>query len=95
MGLVCFTFFGLNCWLSSEDELCETSSILRDVCGVGLPTTPAAAHPHVWATVHSEIVFGSDRQITGIRHAWTFDEFYTAMAIQGLDAPAISNLGEV
>jgi hypothetical protein len=40
-------------------------------------------------------VFGSDRQITGIRHAWTFDEFYTAMAIQGLDAPAISNLGEV
>jgi ABC-type uncharacterized transport system substrate-binding protein len=48
--------------------------------------TPAAAHPHVWATVRSEIVFGPDLQIIGIRHAWTFDEFYTAMAIQGLDA---------
>jgi ABC-type uncharacterized transport system substrate-binding protein len=45
----------------------------------------AAAHPHVWATVRSEIVFGSDHKITGIRHAWTFDEFYTAMAVQGLD----------
>jgi ABC-type uncharacterized transport system substrate-binding protein len=44
------------------------------------------AHPHVWATVRSEIVFGPDHTITGIRHAWTFDEFYTAMAVQGLDA---------
>jgi ABC-type uncharacterized transport system substrate-binding protein len=47
---------------------------------------PAAAHPHVWATVRSEIVFGPDHRITGIRHHWTFDEFYTAMAVQGLDA---------
>jgi ABC-type uncharacterized transport system substrate-binding protein len=47
--------------------------------------TPVAAHPHVWATVRSEIVFGPDQRITGIRHAWTFDEFYTAMAIEGLD----------
>lgn len=45
----------------------------------------AAAHPHVWATVRSEIVFDGDQRITGIRHAWTFDEFYTAMAVQGLD----------
>jgi ABC-type uncharacterized transport system substrate-binding protein len=51
-----------------------------------LLATPAVAHPHVWATVRSEIVFGPDQQITGIRHAWTFDEFYTAMAVQGLDA---------
>ena len=46
----------------------------------------AVAHPHVWATVRSEIVFGPDHRITGIRHHWTFDEFYTAMAVQGLDA---------
>ncbi len=50
-----------------------------------LIASPAAAHPHVWATVRSEIVFGPDHRITGIRHAWTFDEFYTAMAVQGLD----------
>ncbi len=47
---------------------------------------PAAAHPHVWATVRSEIVFGPESKITGIRHGWTFDEFYSAMAVQGLDA---------
>ena len=48
--------------------------------------TAVAAHPHVWATVRSEIVLGPDHKITGIRHAWTFDEFYTAMAVEGLDA---------
>jgi len=48
--------------------------------------TGAVAHPHVWATVRSEILIGPDNKITGVRHAWTFDEFYTAMAIQGLDA---------
>lgn len=47
--------------------------------------TSALAHPHVWATVRSEIVIGPDKKIVGIRHAWTFDEFYTAMAVQGLD----------
>jgi ABC-type uncharacterized transport system substrate-binding protein len=50
-----------------------------------LAATPAVAHPHVWATVRSEIVFGPDHRITGVRQAWTFDEFYTAMAVQGLD----------
>ena len=40
----------------------------------------------MWATVRSEIVLGSNHQITGIRHHWTFDEFYTAMAVEGLDA---------
>jgi len=44
------------------------------------------AHPHVWATVRSEVVFGPEQKITGIKHAWTFDEFYSAMAVQGLDA---------
>jgi len=52
---------------------------------VGGLAPQAAAHPHVWATVRSEIMFGPDHKITGIRHAWTFDEFYSAMAVQGLD----------
>ena len=43
------------------------------------------AHPHVWATVRSEIVLDNQQRITGVRHAWTFDEFYTAMALEGLD----------
>ena len=47
--------------------------------------TSVAAHPHVWTTVRAEIVFGPDHRVTGIRHIWAFDEFYTAMAIEGLD----------
>ncbi len=46
--------------------------------------TPAAAHPHVWVTSKAEVVYDKD-QIAAIQHHWTFDEFYTAMAIQGLD----------
>jgi len=33
----------------------------------------AQAHPHVWVAVRSEIVFGDDGQILGLRHAWEFD----------------------
>lgn len=43
------------------------------------------AHPHVWITVESTVLY-EQGSIAGIRHKWTFDEFYTAMAIQGLDA---------
>lgn len=47
-------------------------------------TAPAAAHPHVWVTVETTVLFDKG-SITGFRHKWTFDEFYTAMAVQGLD----------
>jgi ABC-type uncharacterized transport system substrate-binding protein len=44
----------------------------------------ALAHPHVWVAVRSEVVFAPDGKITGIRHAWEFDEMYSAFAVQGL-----------
>ncbi len=45
---------------------------------------PAAAHPHVWVTNEVTILFDKG-SISGVRHRWTFDDMYTAMAIQGLD----------
>ncbi|HYA80295.1 MAG TPA: DUF1007 family protein [Methylocystis sp.] len=45
---------------------------------------PARAHPHVWVAVRSEVVFAPDGKILGIRHAWEFDEMYSAFAVQGL-----------
>ncbi len=45
----------------------------------------AAAHPHVWVTVETEVLTGPDQEITGFRHKWTFDEMYTEFAIAGLD----------
>jgi ABC-type uncharacterized transport system substrate-binding protein len=45
----------------------------------------AAAHPHVWVTVETTVLYQGGT-ITGLQHKWTFDDMYTAMAIQGLDA---------
>jgi ABC-type uncharacterized transport system substrate-binding protein len=45
---------------------------------------PANAHPHVFVTAKAEVVYEGG-QIAAIANHWTFDEFYTAMAIQGLD----------
>lgn len=47
-------------------------------------TTGAAAHPHVWVTYEAQIVFDKGT-ITGVDHVWSFDDMYTAMAIEGLD----------
>jgi ABC-type uncharacterized transport system substrate-binding protein len=45
----------------------------------------AAAHPHVWVTVETTVVYDGSK-VSGLQHKWTFDDMYTAMAIQGLDA---------
>ena len=45
---------------------------------------PASAHPHVWVTYESTVTYDKDT-VTGIEHIWTFDDMYTAMAVQGLD----------
>jgi ABC-type uncharacterized transport system substrate-binding protein len=51
----------------------------------GLSVSPVAAHPHVWVSVETTVLYEAGR-VTGFRHKWTFDDMYTAMAIQGLDA---------
>ena len=47
---------------------------------------PALAHPHVWVTMRTELVYAPDGRITGIRHAWSFDDMFSTFAIQGLDS---------
>ena len=49
----------------------------------GLSAT-ASAHPHVWVTMRSELVYGPGGVITGVRHAWTFDDGFSAFALQGI-----------
>ncbi|MBI3434977.1 MAG: DUF1007 family protein [Proteobacteria bacterium] len=46
----------------------------------------AFAHPHVWVTMRSEIVYAADGSITGVRHAWTFDDVFSTFATQGLES---------
>ena len=49
------------------------------------PPEPAA-HPHVWVKIQTQVLYDASGKVTGVRHAWTFDEIYSAFATQGLDA---------
>jgi ABC-type uncharacterized transport system substrate-binding protein len=44
------------------------------------------AHPHVWVTMQTELVYAPDGRITGIRHAWSFDDMFSTFATQGLES---------
>jgi ABC-type uncharacterized transport system substrate-binding protein len=46
--------------------------------------TTAAAHPHVFVAARSELLYAPDGTITGVRHAWTFDDMFSTYALQGL-----------
>lgn len=50
----------------------------------GAAASPAVAHPHVWVNVTTTVLYEANK-IAGFQHRWTFDDMYTAMAIQGLD----------
>jgi ABC-type uncharacterized transport system substrate-binding protein len=48
----------------------------------------AQAHPHVWITSTSELIYAADGSLTGVRHAWTFDDMFSTYAVQGLETKA-------
>ncbi|TFV46659.1 DUF1007 family protein [Bradyrhizobium niftali] len=54
--------------------------------GLTLAAGVASAHPHVWITATSELLYAADGSITGVRHAWTFDDMFSAYAVQGLES---------
>jgi ABC-type uncharacterized transport system substrate-binding protein len=49
-----------------------------------LGAASAHAHPHVWVTTETTVLY-ENGTIIGLRHKWSFDDFYTSMALQGLD----------
>ncbi len=66
-----------------------TDLLARVLAGVALLTVcanPAAAHPHVWVTAASELIYGPNGSVTAIRHAWTFDDMFSTYALQGTES---------
>jgi ABC-type uncharacterized transport system substrate-binding protein len=53
---------------------------------LALGVSPALAHPHVWITSTSELIYAPDGSITGVRHAWTFDDMFTSYVLQGIES---------
>ena len=51
---------------------------------VSLTASTAQAHPHVWVTVTTSVLFAPDGMLTGVRHDWTFDDMYSAFATTGI-----------
>jgi ABC-type uncharacterized transport system substrate-binding protein len=45
----------------------------------------ASAHPHVWVKAASELMYAADGTVTGVRHAWTFDDMFSTYALQGIE----------
>jgi ABC-type uncharacterized transport system substrate-binding protein len=60
--------------------------LLAALAGLLTSGSIALAHPHVWVTMKSEVVYAPDGTATGIRHAWSFDDMFSAFATQGLDS---------
>jgi len=59
---------------------------LAAFAGVIAACSAVSAHPHVWVTVKSELVYAPDGSVTGVRHAWTFDDMFSTFAVQGLES---------
>lgn len=56
--------------------------------GMALGASTAQAHPHVWITATSELIYAPDGSISGVRHAWTFDDMFSTYALQGIETKA-------
>ena len=50
-----------------------------------LGVSAVEAHPHVWITATSELIYAPDGSMTGVRHAWTFDDMFSTYALQGIE----------
>jgi ABC-type uncharacterized transport system substrate-binding protein len=62
------------------------ASLLLLASALALGAGDAQAHPHVWITASSELVYAPDGSVTGVRHAWTFDDMFSSYALQGIEA---------
>jgi ABC-type uncharacterized transport system substrate-binding protein len=55
-------------------------------CAHLLGATTAQAHPHVWVTMKTDLIYAPDGSLTGVRHDWTFDDMFSAFATTGISA---------
>ena len=56
---------------------------LAAIAALSVLAGPATAHPHVWVTAASELIYGPDGSVTAIRHVWRFDDMFSTYALQG------------
>ncbi|MEM7024674.1 MAG: DUF1007 family protein [Pseudomonadota bacterium] len=52
---------------------------------------PAAAHPHAWIDMHSEMMLDDEGRIEGLRLYWVFDEWYTTLIASEFASSGVSS----
>src|SRR4029078_4565932 len=60
-------------------------TLVAALAGLLIAGGVASAHPHVWVTMRSTVVYGPGGGAIGVRHSWAFDDMYSAFATQGLE----------
>ena len=68
-----------------DDVVRYLLGLLALIFAWSITVSPAAAHPHVWITAKSQILYAPDGSVSGIRHAWTFDDMFSTYALQGTE----------
>ena len=68
-----------------DDVLRVLIGLLGLIVAFASGVNPAQAHPHVWIVAKSELIYAPDGAITGVRHAWTFDDMFSSYALQGIE----------
>jgi ABC-type uncharacterized transport system substrate-binding protein len=63
-----------------------TRLVIAALAGLLAASGPAIAHPHVWVTMKTAVVYAPDGSAVGVRQAWTFDDMFSTFATQGLES---------
>src|SRR5436309_776280 len=78
------------CWKHPRRP--EVKSVWRRIPGllllvavITLGPSSVQAHPHVWITASSQLIYAPDGSLSGVRHAWTFDDMFSTYALQGIE----------
>ena len=75
-----------GCWKSRKRPEVSIFRSLALLLALLCGATAAEAHPHVWITSVSELLYAPDGTLTGVRHAWTFDDMFSTYALQGTES---------
>jgi len=76
--------------IAAVSNMFEGMNLFRRILPIGFClliacSVSAYAHPHVWITMRTEVVYAPDGSATGVRHAWAFDEMFSTFVTQGLE----------
>ena len=68
-----------------KNALRQSFGLLVLIGALAFGSGAAQAHPHVWIVATSELIYAPDGSISGVRHAWTFDDMFSTYALQGIE----------